>query len=177
LLLDINHELLYESIQIQTTQQELKKELALEAVSADRKPTDEENLLQQDYLHCMRRLQSNLSYMAALADRKPEVKVPPCPAYLSAPPLNLSLKIRAQPLVAEGSDANVDAQTDRTKRDQAIKDLYRRLQAEFPGFDPKKEPVYRMPAAPQKPGHTPIAQASPSAHKTPQMTSMQPPMH
>jgi hypothetical protein len=48
LLLDINHELLYESIQLQTTQQEIKKEL--EGSAPDRKPTDEENLLQADYL-------------------------------------------------------------------------------------------------------------------------------
>ena len=47
--------------------------------------------------------------MAALADRKPEVKVPPCPAYLSAPPLNLALKLRA-PAVGgpEGSENNID---------------------------------------------------------------------
>jgi hypothetical protein len=48
LLLDINHELLYESIQLQTTQQEIKKEL--EGSAPDRKPTDEESLLQADYL-------------------------------------------------------------------------------------------------------------------------------
>lgn len=126
----------------------------------------------------MRRLQSNLSYMAALADRKPEVKVPPCPLYLSAPPLNLSIKLRSQPLAIEGADANVDPQADRAKRDKVIKDLYLRLQAEFPGFDPKKEPAYRVPAAPQKPGHTPMNQASPSAQKTPQMPNMPaPPMN
>lgn len=51
LLLDINHELLYESIQIQTTQQELKKENPPASGNpADRKPTEEENLFQQDYL-------------------------------------------------------------------------------------------------------------------------------
>lgn len=51
LLLDINHELLYESIQIQTTQQELKKEhAAINGNIPDRKPTEEENLFQQDYL-------------------------------------------------------------------------------------------------------------------------------
>jgi hypothetical protein len=51
LLLDINHELLYESIQIQTSQQEIKKELAAEGkLMPDRKPTDEEAILQQDYV-------------------------------------------------------------------------------------------------------------------------------
>lgn len=50
LLLDINHELLYESIQIQATQQELKKESAAAGNPADKKPTEEETQLQQDYL-------------------------------------------------------------------------------------------------------------------------------
>lgn len=51
LLLDINHELLYESIQIQTSQAEIKKELAAEGkMTPDRKPTEEETVLQQDYI-------------------------------------------------------------------------------------------------------------------------------
>jgi len=172
LLLDINHELLYESIQIQTTQQELKKEHAAEGNPGERKPTEEETLLQQDYLQCMRRLQANLTYMAALADRKPEVKVPPCPAYLSAPPLNLSAKLRAQPVVLEGVDSKVNLATDREERDKSIKALYQRLQAVFPGFDPKKEPVFRMASVGQKSGNAAGNQASPTTHKTPQMTNM-----
>lgn len=50
LLLDINHELLYESIQLQTTQQELKKEHATDGNAGDKKSTEEETLVQQDYL-------------------------------------------------------------------------------------------------------------------------------
>lgn len=50
LLLDINHELLYESIQLQTTQQELKKEHATEGNAGDKKSTEEETLVQHDYL-------------------------------------------------------------------------------------------------------------------------------
>ncbi|KPM39782.1 hypothetical protein AK830_g6757 [Neonectria ditissima] len=193
LLLDINHELLYESIQIQATQQELKKEHAAEGNGngngGDKKPTEEETLFQQDYLQCMRRLQANLSYMAALADRKPEVKAPPCPAYLSAPPLNLSLKLRPIAAGADGAENNIDPVADRDERDRSIKDLYSRLQAVFPGFDPKKEPLYRMPAQTggsqgQKPGGAMSAmgamanQASPTGQRTPQMTNMPaPPMH
>jgi hypothetical protein len=196
LLLDINHELLYESIQIQTTQQELKKEYA--AVNGnipDRKPTEEENLFQHDYLQyvqddnqiietivlttdvlssCMRRLQGNLSYMAALADRKPDVKVPPCPPYLSPPPLNLALKLRAIPIGAENSTLPIDPVADREERNRSILDLYRRLQAVFSEFDPKKEPAYRMSGSGQKPGNPMSAsqQASPAAQRTPQMSHM-----
>ncbi|KAF5027533.1 hypothetical protein F66182_350 [Fusarium sp. NRRL 66182] len=179
LLLDINHELLYESIQLQTTQQELKKENAAGGNAGDKKPTDEESQLQQDYMQCMRRLQANLSYMAALADRKPEVKVPPCPAYLSAPPLNLNLKLK-MPAVggSEGSENNMDPVADREERHKSIQDLYSRLQAAFPGFDPKKEPAFRTNAqGGQKPGNPMGSQASPTTQRTPKMTNMgAPPM-
>ncbi|KAF4984864.1 hypothetical protein FZEAL_17 [Fusarium zealandicum] len=176
LLLDINHELLYESIQLQTTQQELKKEHAADGNAGDKKPSEDETSLQLDYMQCMRRLQANLSYMAALADRKPEVKVPPCPAYLSAPPLNLAVKLRAPALGADGSENKIDPVADREERDKSIKDLYSRLQAAFPGCDPKKEPVSR-PQGGQKLGNPGANQASPTAHRTPQMTNMPaPPM-
>jgi hypothetical protein len=179
LLLDINHELLYESIQIQATQQELKKENAAAGNPSDKKQTEEETQLQQDYLQCMRRLQGNLSYMAALADRKPEVKVPPCPTYLSAPPLHLSAKLRAPALGGpEGSENNIDPVTDREERNNSIKDLYSRLQAAFPGFDPSKEPAYRMNTqAGQKPGNLMGNQASPTGQRTPKIGNMgAPPM-
>ncbi|KAM5377818.1 hypothetical protein ACJA88_006499 [Fusarium oxysporum] len=177
LLLDINHELLYESIQIQATQQELKKESAAAGNPADKKPTDEETQLQQDYLQCMRRLQANLSYMAALADRKPEVKVPPCPAYLTAPALTLSLKLRVPAVGPEGADNNIDPVADREERNNSIRDLYSRLQAVFPGIDPKREPAYRMNTqGGQKPGMM-GSQASPTAQRTPRITNMgAPPM-
>lgn len=128
----------------------------------------------------MRRLQANLSYMAALADRKPDVKVPPCPAYLTAPPLNLGLRLRAQPIGAEGTDANVDPMTDRTERDGSIRELYRRLQGVFPSFDPKKEPAFGRPGPPgQKPGSlSGPSQVSPTVQQAPQMPSMPaPPSH
>ncbi len=122
----------------------------------------------------MRRLQANLSYMAALADRKPEVKVPPCPAYLTAPPLNLTLKLKAPPMGAEGADPNIDPVADRAERDKSIKELYRRLQGVFPGFDPKKEPhTFGKPAAGQKAGaQTASNQASPTVQQAPQMPNM-----
>ncbi|KFA78083.1 hypothetical protein S40288_05455 [Stachybotrys chartarum IBT 40288] len=175
-LLDINHELLYESIQIQVTQQELKKEHAADGSTGERKPTEEENLFQQDYLQCMRRIQTNLTYLAALADRKSEVKVPPYPAYLSAPPLNLSLRLRVPSVGPDGSEQNIDPQADRVQRDQSIKDLYQKLQSLFPGIDPKKEPLYGKSWAQQKSQQ--MSQASPTTQKTPQLSSMPaPPMN
>lgn len=96
----------------------------------------------------MNRLKANLTYMAALADRKPDVKVPQSPAYLSSPNLNLTLKLRTP---AETPDVKFDP-ADRESRAQSIKDLYSRLQAAFPGVDPKKEPPARPQPPTQKPG-------------------------
>lgn len=110
----------------------------------------------------MNRLKANLTYMAALADRKPDVKVPQSPAYLTPPNLNLTLKLRTP---AENPDAKADP-ADRESRAQAIKDLYSRLQAAFPGVDPKKEPPPR-PQGPggQKPGnHMPGQQQHNAMH-------------
>ncbi|KAG6063229.1 hypothetical protein E4U32_001475 [Claviceps aff. humidiphila group G2b] len=110
--------------------------------------------------------------MAALADRKPEVKAPPCPAYLSAPPLNLSLKMRAPSVALEGRDPNLDPVADRKERDQALKDLYSKLQALFPGFDPKKEPIFRVPGQAQKSGLQSSNQANSTVAHTPQMSDV-----
>ena len=110
--------------------------------------------------------------MAALADRKPDTKLPPCPAYLTPPNLNLSVKLRAQPVVPEGGDSKIDPAADREERSQAIKELYTRLQACYPGIDPSKEPAYRAPGMGQKQGNPGLNQASPTTHKTPQMTNM-----
>lgn len=101
--------------------------------------------------------------------------MPPCPAYLSAPPLNLALKLRAAPIGAEGQDTTIDPVTDRTDRDKSIKDLYRRLQAVFPGFDPKKEPAFRQPGVGQKAGGQGPNQASPTVLQNPQMPNMSAP--
>jgi hypothetical protein len=122
----------------------------------------------------MKRLQANLTYMAALADRKPDTKPAPCPAYMSAPNLTLSVKLRAQPIVPEGGDFKIDPVTDREERDLAIKELYARLQGCFPGIDPNKEHHFRPPG-PQKPGGPGAPgfnQPSPTTHRTPQMTNM-----
>jgi hypothetical protein len=122
----------------------------------------------------MRRLQTNLSYMAALADRKPDTKLPPRPAYLTAPKLTLSIRLRAQPIVPEGSDFKMDPVTDREERDLAMKELYARLAACYPGVDPNKEPSQRPGGMMmQKPGGNPgFNQPSPTTQRTPQMTSM-----
>lgn len=102
---------------------------------------------------CLRRLNANLQYLAALADRKN--KLPPCPAILSAPPLNMGLAVRYLPENAEAPDGGpVDAAADREERSKYLRSLYGKLQGLFPGIDPKKEPAFPVQnmRAQQKPG-------------------------
>ncbi|KAI1074990.1 hypothetical protein F5B20DRAFT_421658 [Whalleya microplaca] len=192
LVLDINNELLVEAMQIQSTQQILKKERATTngsdgaANESEKKPTKEEDLLAQDYFHCMRRLQSNLQYLAALADKKGSVTAAPCPAYLKAPPLNTSIKLRVAP-GPDGSESKEPSNRDETAR--IVQDLYKKLQALYPGIDPNKEPTFPIPPARQgtqtadgtpgmtKPGAQTPGQPSPDAGKqrTPKMATSGPP--
>jgi hypothetical protein len=107
----------------------------------------------------MRRLQSNLTYLAAIADRahKPSSQIPAHPAIMSAPPMALYLNPAGDTpkTDADSSEAKKDeseAQRDakeeakglggetREERIETLKDQYRRLQALFPDADPKKDP-------------------------------------
>lgn len=64
LLLDINQELLFESVQLQNTLQELRKEHKdsnsgeSKAGENEKKPSEEENIVQQDYVQCVSRTPS-----------------------------------------------------------------------------------------------------------------------
>lgn len=118
----------------------------------------------------MSRLKANLTYMAALADRKAGINLPPAPAYLTAPNLHLSLKLRTNP---EGGEANPDPTADRDERDKGIKDLYARLQAAYPDVDPKNVPGFRASGPGQKPGAQGpgASQVSPTTQQQPQMIS------
>lgn len=164
LMLEINQELLFESVQIQNTIQEIKKEAASsDGPASDANRKSEEAALQQDYAHCMRRLQGNLSYLAALADRKGNVHVPAHPAYIAPPPWNLSIKLRKPATAPPQSDAKLDPTADREERVKYISELYSKLQALFPGVDPKTEPPQPprpqgQPGGPQAHGQRPPGQ-------------------
>lgn len=117
----------------------------------------------------MRRLQANLAYLAAIADRshKPSSQIPPHPAIISAPPIsplppksqikqspkaspNQNPNIKTEPIpsseTANGTtndnslDSDADGSEETEDKLETIKALYARLQALFPGVDPKKEP-------------------------------------
>jgi hypothetical protein len=105
---------------------------------------------------CMRRLQGNLTYLAALADRKVG-QVPLCPAHLMPPQLNLSVRMRsprAQGTESSAKSTEPDPEreekdrlltADREERDKLLKELYKKLQALFPGIDPRREPAFAIP--------------------------------
>jgi hypothetical protein len=111
----------------------------------------------------MRRLQANLAYLAAIADRshKPSSQIPPHPAIISAPPLSpLPPKNKQSPKASPNKDTNVKSESTSSEtangamngnagaadseetedRLDTLKALYARLQVLFPGVDPKKEP-------------------------------------
>jgi hypothetical protein len=117
----------------------------------------------------MRRLQANLAYLAAIADRshKPSSQIPPHPAIISAPslsPLPPKSSMKQSPKASPNQNANIKVESTSSSetangatngtpvdldaggseetedRVETIKALYTRLQALFPGVDPKKEP-------------------------------------
>ncbi len=106
----------------------------------------------------MRRLQCNLAYLAAIADRshKPSSQIPAHPAIMFAPPPSQKPSGQQTPSVSspttkkeDSSSTSEDKKPDQdvkrpeemeAERALAVGDLYKKLQALFPGVDPKKEP-------------------------------------
>lgn len=112
----------------------------------------------------MKRIQSNLSYLASLADRKVTVSAVKGPGFLMAPALSLNYKLRPPPSsvpdAASMSDADINS--DREDRLRYIKELYAKLQSFYPGVDYTKEPAF----APQSGGAhgTPVGAGQPSSN-------------
>ncbi|KAI0380081.1 hypothetical protein F5Y04DRAFT_105786 [Hypomontagnella monticulosa] len=186
-ILEINNELLLEAMQIQNTQQILKKERTSSGADTttndtEKKSTEEEDMLAQDYLQCMRRLQTNLAYLAALADKKGNVATAPCPSYLKAPPLNTGIKLKMM-MGPDGSESQ--EAPDREETAKYIQELYKKLQNLYPGIDPNKEPTFpvnsgRQGTQPANVGRSGVrtpGQPSPvpGKQKTPKMMTSAPP--
>ena len=122
----------------------------------------------------MRRLQSNLGYLASLADRKVPGQIAKGPQLLTAPPLNLKIKLDGtmpEP-PSDSADGKPDFKIDREERDKSLKDLYKRLQALYPGVDPNANAGGR-PVGAQ--GGSNQASPSPGPQKTPQMSTISAP--
>lgn len=107
----------------------------------------------------MRRLQSNLAYLAAIADRahKPSSQIPAHPAIMSAPPMTPhpnptpaadnapKLESDSSETKKEDGESQKEAKEEskggsREDRIETLKGQYKRLQALFPDADPKKDP-------------------------------------
>lgn len=98
----------------------------------------------------MRRLQANLAYLAAIADRshKPSSQIPTHPAIMVAPPLIAKPTQPTSFASSPSSDTKKEetdekdgvlAGEDREKRVETLKSQYKQLQDLFPGVDPKKD--------------------------------------
>jgi hypothetical protein len=105
---------------------------------------------------CMRRLQVNLAYLATIADRshKPASQIPSHPAIMNAP--NLSSRVQ-NAASASSPDTKVEGSEEKTvekaetpeesdERVKRLNDLYKRLQALFPGVDSKKDALAQQAA-------------------------------
>ena len=125
----------------------------------------------------MARLKGNLAYLASLADRKVPGQIAKGPQYLTAPPLNSRVKLAsATPGPAsESADAKPDTKSEPEERDKYLKDLYRRLQALYPGVDPKREPNAGGSGRPGGAHGSNQASPSPGPQKTPQMATISAP--
>lgn len=125
----------------------------------------------------MRRIQYNLAYLAAIADRshKPSSQIPPHPAVISAPALSplpkppTSSPSSPNGAVKLGTDGAADIEGE--DRAETLKKQYRRLQELFPGVDPKKEPVVQPAQAAQKQQQQQQQQPGPSAPQKAQMAA------
>ncbi|CCC06948.1 unnamed protein product [Sordaria macrospora k-hell] len=174
-LLEINHELLYELACLHISRQEIKREKEAAGESGEQQQNggmslhEEEKLTEQDYQQCMVRVRTNMGFMAPLSQPGKQPNMHPYPAYLTPPPLHLNLRVRvAQNTSAEdsASDAPPDPNTDRAERHKIMTDLYKKLQSLYPALDYKNEPIWRsapnasagssgLPGSGPMPGGTP----------------------
>ncbi|KAI9645616.1 hypothetical protein NHQ30_006358 [Ciborinia camelliae] len=140
-LLDINREMLIEVMRIMALQTEIKSNKTEDPVEKT-KLEAEHKVLASEYIQCMRRLQSNLAYLAAIADRahKPAAQVPSHPAVMFAPPLiPKPPHIDPTATITNGDDSASKSEEKHEDRGEILKELYKRLQALYPGIDPKKD--------------------------------------
>ncbi|KFY99865.1 hypothetical protein V498_00468 [Pseudogymnoascus sp. VKM F-4517 (FW-2822)] len=160
LLLDINRVLLMEVMRLQAVQAEAKakvesddkkdeKEDGAEGAK-DKEKKDEkakekpkiDPVTGKEFVECMRRIQYNLAYLAAIADRshKPSSQIPPHPAVISAPSLTPLPKPSASSptspngAVKLGTDGAADIEGE--DRAETLKKQYKRLQELFPATRP-----------------------------------------
>jgi hypothetical protein len=126
----------------------------------------------------MKRLQSNLAYLAAIADRshKPSSQIPAHPAMMLPPPIKLRAT-NINPTSSPNSDDKEEGDTKKpetnAERIESLKDYYKQLQALFPGVDPNKEPPIPQPnpaARMQAQQQQMAAQQNLQANKQPQMS-------
>jgi len=195
LLLEINKELLLEVMKIQAAQaaqvEAKKEESGLAATSpeggdkekteqekaekekADKEKAEKSKPTSRDYFECMRRLQANLAYLAAIADRshKPDSQIPRHPATMTAPPLTSKGGLAGSPKQDSKKEESDDKKSGLKKpeeeenRAEILKEQYKRLQALFPGVDPKKEA--------QIPGNNPALRAQAQQHAAAQLQKQQ----
>ncbi|KAK3400409.1 hypothetical protein B0T20DRAFT_183728 [Sordaria brevicollis] len=191
-LLDLNHELLYELACLHISRQEIKRERESAGESGEQQQnggmslSEEEKLTEQDYQQCLVRAKTNMAFMGSLSQLGKQPQVHPYPAYMTPPPLHLNLRIRvAQNTEDSAGDAPPDPNTDRAERHKIMTDLYKKLQLLYPGLDYKNEPLWRsgpnpstgltgLPGPGSMPGGAPDQTSQPPQQQQQQQQQQQP---
>ncbi|OBT49599.1 hypothetical protein VE04_09988, partial [Pseudogymnoascus sp. 24MN13] len=179
LLLDINRVLLMEVMRLQAVQAEAKakvesddkkddKEDGAEGAKDKEKKDDKakekpkiDPVTGKEFVECMRRIQYNLAYLAAIADRshKPSSQIPPHPAVISAPSLTpLPKPATSSPTSPNGAVKSTDGAADAEVEDRA-RDLEETIQAP-PRALPRRGPQERTDRAARTSGSKAAAAAT-----------------
>lgn len=196
LLLDINKYLLMEVMKLQDAQAAAKaaKEAADAQEGGEKPKAMVDPGMGKEFVECMRRIQYNLSYLAAIADRshKPSSQTPPHPAIISAPQLESIKRMKAarreearkeenSTVKIEGENKGENGDEEEEDGPEELKKMYAQLQTLFPGVDPRKEPPVPQPGGmksqqPQQPQQSQQQTATTQATNggSAQQTSVQP---
>ncbi|KAI0996273.1 hypothetical protein K3495_g11907 [Podosphaera aphanis] len=149
ILLNINKELLLELMRLQADHNESREDASLSIASDGTEKDKPKTPTSRYYYECMRRLQSNLAYLAARTDRnKPLNQLPTHPQFMS-PPTPSSNLTQLNSIVNTSPNSSRNKDEGEVDRIEVIREYYRKLQALYPGVDPRKEsfsnPATRAP--------------------------------
>lgn len=145
LLLNINRQLLLEVMRLQAAQQDIKDEQNNRPIT-DGVERAKGPISSRYHFECMRRLQANLAYLAARADRNKNHNILSHPQIMSAPTASpTTTQKKMLNITSPNLDVSIEDDEKRIikgeDRSELIKAYYNKLQSLFPNVDPKKDSI------------------------------------
>lgn len=175
LLLDINKYLLMEVMKLQDAQAAAKAAKEAAEGEKEKSKVTVDPGMGKEFVECMRRIQYNLSYLAAIADRshKPSSQTPPHPAIISAPQLESIKRMKAAKkeeakkedsgtIKSEEEKKGENEEEEEEDGPEELKKMYAQLQTLFPGVDPRKEPPVPQQGGMKPQQHQPTQNGTPT---------------